>query len=67
MKCHWRFECAGLDSATGAPIFHPDKKALIREDTNEVVEVRDISEDERQLALPLPAADDEGDDEGDDD
>lgn len=53
VKCEWKFECSGFDSATGEPIYHPEKKALIRLDTGEVVEVRDITNDERQLALPI--------------
>lgn len=53
VKCEWRYECSGIDSETGDPIYHPEKKALIRLDTNEVVEVCDITNDERQLALPI--------------
>lgn len=53
IKCEWRFECSGIDSATGEPIYHPEKKALVRLDTMEVIEVCDISGDERQMALPM--------------
>lgn len=52
IKCQWRFECAGLE-ADGTPIYHPEKKALIRLDSDVVVEVRDITDEERQISLPL--------------
>lgn len=51
VACSWAFECSGVDSATGERIYHPEKKALIRDDTGEVVEVRDITSDDRQMAL----------------
>jgi len=53
IKCEWLYECSGIDSTTGEPIYHPEKKALVRRDTNEVIEVTDISNDERQMALPI--------------
>lgn len=53
VKCSWRFETCGIDAASGEMIYHPEKKTLIREDTGEVVEVRDITQDERQMALPM--------------
>ncbi len=58
VPCHWIFEASGLES-DGSPIFHPDKKTLVRDDTDEVVEIKGISEDERQMALPLDAEDEE--------
>lgn len=51
VECEWVFECSGIDSATKERIPHPDKKALIRPDTGEVIEVRDITSDDRQMAL----------------
>ena len=66
IKCEWRFECSGIDSTTGEPIYHPEKKALIRTDTNEVIEVTDITTEERQMALPIeeqPAASEPAEDQ----
>lgn len=62
-KCKWEFECAGKD-ADGALIFHPEKKALIRIDSGEVVEVVTMTEqDQQNRELPLgeaqPPADEE--------
>lgn len=55
LKCEWLYEVAGFDS-DGNQIEHPDKKTLIRLDNGEVVEIRDITENERQAALPLEDA-----------
>jgi hypothetical protein len=55
VPCEWLYEVAGFDSS-GAPIEHADKKTLVRLDTGEAVEIRDISENERQAALPLEDA-----------
>ncbi len=52
VDCVWIYEVAGFDSE-GKPIEHADKKTLVRSDTGEAVEVRDIAETERQAALPL--------------
>ena len=52
-KCEWIYECSGIDSATGEPIYQPEKKALVRRDTNEIIEVCDITNEERQMALPI--------------
>lgn len=52
VSCHWRYECSGLEP-DGTPIFHPEKKTLVRDDTGEAVEIREITQEERQLALPL--------------
>lgn len=52
VECHWIYEVAGFDSE-GKPIEHADKKTLVRADTGEAVEIRDIAEAERQAALPL--------------
>ena len=52
-KCAWYFECAGLD-ADGNKIYHPEQKALVRLDTNEVVEILAMTETDfasRELAL----------------
>lgn len=51
--CTWIYEAAGFDTSTGHPIFHPEKKILIRDDTKEVIECKDITSQERQMALPL--------------
>lgn len=51
-ECQWMYETAGID-ANGMPIFHPEKKTLVRNDTLTVVEIRDITSEERQMALPL--------------
>jgi hypothetical protein len=53
VKCEWYFECSGFDTHTGERIYHPEKKALVRLDTLEVIEVKDITNDERQMALPI--------------
>lgn len=51
--CTWIYEAAGFDTITGQAIFHPEKKILVRDDTKEVVECKDITSQERQMALPL--------------
>lgn len=51
VQCEWWFECAGIDNQTGERIYHPEKKALVRMDTYEVVEVLEITNDERQMSL----------------
>lgn len=53
VACRWEFQCCGVDAESGEQIYHPDKKALIREDNGAVVEVKDITDEERQQALPL--------------
>jgi hypothetical protein len=58
VTCEWLYEVAGFDSS-GCLIEHADKKTLVRTDTGESVEIRDISENERQAALPLEDATDE--------
>jgi hypothetical protein len=55
VDCEWIYEVAGFDS-DGNAIEHADKKTLVRCDTGEVVEIRDITENERQSALPLDDA-----------
>lgn len=52
VSCYWIYECSGLES-DGTPIYHPEKKTLVRDDTGEAVEIREITQEERQLALPL--------------
>lgn len=52
IKCEWRFEQAGFN-AEGEPIYHPEQKTLVRLDTGAAVEVRAITEVERQLKLDL--------------
>lgn len=56
--CEWRYECAGYDAHAGQFIYHPEKKALVRLDTEEVVEVRDITNEEHQMALPMESPED---------
>lgn len=65
VPCSWCFECSGVDSQTGERIFHPEKKAQAEADAGEVVEVRDITSDDRQMALLPDDADEPGDDEKD--
>jgi hypothetical protein len=52
VKCEWRFEQAGFDSDRN-PVFHPEQKTLVRLDTGEAVEVRPITDAERQMKLNL--------------
>ena len=66
VKCQWSFECAGV-TADGDRIFHPEKKALVRLDTYEVVTVETMTEQDRQPLLgavldvkPSEAAEAEG-------
>lgn len=69
--CSWRFECTGV-TVDGTPVQHPDMKALLADDTKEVVEVRPMTAEDfnlRQLpleakpALPVAEAPDEVDNE----
>ena len=54
VRCEWRFKTAGVDSVTGEPIHHPEKKTLVRCDTGAVVEVVDMkSADYDHLELNL--------------
>lgn len=53
VSCRWAFQCSGLDENDNE-IFHPEMKALIRADTNEVVEVIHMIEkdfENQELAL----------------
>lgn len=52
VNCSWAFEQAGFDS-DGAPVFHPEKKTLVRLDDNTAVEVRSITDEDRQMKLKL--------------
>jgi len=52
VKCEWRFEQAGFDSDRN-PVFHPEQKTLVRLDTGEAVEVRAITDSDRQMKLNL--------------
>jgi len=52
VHCRWVFESNGLDGA-GLPLHHSAMKTLVREDTGEVVEIKPISEEDRQMILPL--------------
>lgn len=56
VKCTWHYECCGFDSTTKEPIYHPEKKTLVRDDTGQAVETRDITQEERQMALPIDHA-----------
>lgn len=58
VECRWIYECSGIDSHSGKEIYHPEKKTLVRNDTGEVIEVRDISSEDRQISL-LNEADEE--------
>ena len=50
--CVWRFETNGLD-VNGAGIYHSGTKTLVRSDTGEVVEIKPISQEDRQMTMPL--------------
>ncbi len=51
VDCEWVYECCGLDSVSGERIHHPEKKALFRKDNGELIEVREITSEERQMSL----------------
>ena len=59
--CQWLFETAGIDNKTGEPIYHPEKKTLVRVDTREIVEIvamREADYENKELAIadePPPA------------
>lgn len=54
VKCEWKFQCAGRQK-DGAYVFHPEKKALVRLDTGDVVEIQELNEadynNHQELAL----------------
>jgi len=52
VPCTWVFECSGKDEF-GQEIYHPEMKALIRDETGEVVSVAKISDHDRQMDLAL--------------
>lgn len=52
-ECHWVYETSGKDSVTGEFNYHPEKKTLVRDDTGEPVEIAEITQEERQMALPM--------------
>lgn len=52
VACRWIFEANGVDEI-GAAIYHSDMKTLIREDNGQAVEVRPITNEDRQVSLPL--------------
>lgn len=52
IPCRWLFQTNNFD-ASGAAIFHSEMKTLIREDTGEMVEVKPITSEDRQMNLPL--------------
>ncbi|MES2706376.1 MAG: hypothetical protein V4726_07210 [Verrucomicrobiota bacterium] len=52
VPCRWIFEAHGLD-ADGAPKHHSGMKTLVRDDTGEAVEVSPITQDDRQMVLPI--------------
>ena len=52
VPCRWLWQTNNFD-ASGAAIFHSEMKTLIREDTGEVVEVKPITFEDRQVNLPL--------------
>jgi hypothetical protein len=54
VECEWLFECAGLETNTNKAIVHPEQKTLVRKDTNEVVEVAQMTDQDfnkRELAI----------------
>ena len=52
IACRWIFEANGVDEI-GKANYHSDMKTLVREDTGEAVEVRPITNEDRQVSLPL--------------
>lgn len=52
MMCKWLFQTNGFDPA-GEPIFHSELKTLVRSDSGEVVEIKPITSEDRQVNLPL--------------
>lgn len=50
--CTWLFEVNSLDP-DGKPIYHSGTKTLVRSDTGEVVEIKPISQEDRQMTMPL--------------
>lgn len=52
VPCQWKFQIHGLD-AEGNGIYHSEMKTLVRDDTGEVVEVKPITQEDRQMNLGL--------------
>lgn len=52
VACHWEFEANGHDP-DGNLKFHSGMKTLIRDDTGEAVEIKEINSADRQMVLPL--------------
>ena len=52
LPCTWVFECSGKDEY-GELIYHPEMKALFRDDNGEFVSVAKISDADRQMDLAL--------------
>lgn len=52
VPCHWVFESHGINE-DGTPKFHSGMKTLVRDDTGEAVEVTPITQDDRQMILPI--------------
>lgn len=59
VDCKWVYETAGIDQSTGDLLRDTEKKTLIRLDTFEIVKVEPITEQERQMSLPLAPTDEE--------
>lgn len=57
VPCQWFFEVQGYDRVNGW-LKHPEWKTLVRLDTHEVIEVKRISDEDRQGSLALTAAED---------
>lgn len=52
VSCTWKFQSNGYD-ANGVLLYHSELKTLVRDDTGEVVEIKPITAEDRQLILPL--------------
>jgi len=52
VHCVWHFETNGRD-VNGDSIYHSGTKTLVRSDTGEVVEIKPISQEDRQMTMPL--------------
>lgn len=59
VECQWVYETNGVDPTTGDFLRDPEKKTLIRLDTFEIVRVEPITEQERQMSLPLAPTEEE--------
>lgn len=59
VECKWVYETAGINQSTGDLLRDTEKKTLIRLDNFEIVKVEPITEQERQMSLPLAQTEEE--------